>query len=597
MLGPDSRAVLLHHLAPPVGSALDAAVATTFTLDLDAAMVPALALSSHSGAVNDPIALLEAIRQTTRKLDIFCQAGSIAIPSQASDLMAFLEPMVHEVKAPPGGVFHPKCWFLRYANSTGELQFRLLILTRNLTNDTTWDAVVRLDSTGHARKPDPRNKPLSDFIRSLPRRSLRVLQEGRKQRIEELATQARRIAWERPEGVDEMLFHYLSGRGSTGPDLDGATRLVISPFLDDACVRPISQQQRVTVVSRQQDLERLAPETLAALHETFLIDAMAGLDDSGERVDLTNLHAKMTVVEPFGRRQVAHFIVGSANATQAAMKVNVEFMVEFRGRRKVLGTAAFLGADAPFRSLLRSYSATGGAEPSAQEDHQRELENVLRRLAQIPHSVRVERSDEADVESRLHSVRLSTGSAYGLPDGWRASLELLTLAGRAVIVDPSAPVSGVIEAVLTADLTPFVVLRVTTQRRLEGGTVLRAELSGAPDDRLDVVLARQIDTPEKFLRFLFLMLSLGNPYLLAQLDRSTSVRTPGLGLAGHVTSGAGLLELILEALSERPSTLSEIESLVSRLQNTEKGRALLPRGFTELWETVQQTQRMIKEWE
>jgi hypothetical protein len=116
MLAPDARVILLDQLRPPVGYTLDAAVATTFTLDLSAALVPPLAFASFElSGTPDPVAALEAVRSCTDRVDIFCQAGQITVPSQASDLMAFLEPMVHEVRRPrPGHLFHPKLWLLRY---------------------------------------------------------------------------------------------------------------------------------------------------------------------------------------------------------------------------------------------------------------------------------------------------------------------------------------------------------------------------------------------------------------------------------------------------------------------------------------------------
>ena len=45
MLAPDSRALLLDALRPPRGSSLDRAVATTFTLDLEAALMVPLAFA------------------------------------------------------------------------------------------------------------------------------------------------------------------------------------------------------------------------------------------------------------------------------------------------------------------------------------------------------------------------------------------------------------------------------------------------------------------------------------------------------------------------------------------------------------------------
>jgi len=121
MLSPNSRAVLLEQLRPPSGCMFDEAVATTFTLDLSATLIPALAFSSfsYSGSAPDPIAVLESLRRATGRFDVFCQAGNIAVPQQAADLMAFLEPVVHEVRRPRGGLFHPKVWFVRYVDDDG----------------------------------------------------------------------------------------------------------------------------------------------------------------------------------------------------------------------------------------------------------------------------------------------------------------------------------------------------------------------------------------------------------------------------------------------------------------------------------------------
>ena len=118
MLAPDSRALLLESLRPPLGHRLDAAVATTFTLDFTAALVAPLAFAAHEvRASTDPMAILEAVRSSADRVDVFCQAGQVSVPLQPSDLMAFLEPMIHRVRRPrPGYLFHPKVWVLRYAS-------------------------------------------------------------------------------------------------------------------------------------------------------------------------------------------------------------------------------------------------------------------------------------------------------------------------------------------------------------------------------------------------------------------------------------------------------------------------------------------------
>ena len=105
VLAPDDRAVLLDLLRPPPDMRLDVAIATTFTLDLEAALVAPLAFAAFDAAgPGDPIAALEAIRSVAGRLTVFCQAGETRVPQAASDLFAFLEPVVHEVRRPRAGL-------------------------------------------------------------------------------------------------------------------------------------------------------------------------------------------------------------------------------------------------------------------------------------------------------------------------------------------------------------------------------------------------------------------------------------------------------------------------------------------------------------
>lgn len=156
MLEPDSRAVLLDQLRPPPGFRLEAAVATTFTLSLQTALVPPLAFAAFTVRDKaDPIAVLEAVRSCTSRVDLYCQAGQIAVPRAHSDLMAFLEPMVHPVQAPrPGYLFHPKLWFLHYRDHdrNHDTEGSLLMLEQetslNLTSEISRHAAWRFLKCG-----------------------------------------------------------------------------------------------------------------------------------------------------------------------------------------------------------------------------------------------------------------------------------------------------------------------------------------------------------------------------------------------------------------------------------------------------------------
>jgi hypothetical protein len=67
--------------------------------------------------------------------------------------------MVVEVKAPNGGLFHPKIWLLRYTSETEAPAYRFLCLSRNMTFSRSWDLILRLD--GSLQNPDCRPASLN----------------------------------------------------------------------------------------------------------------------------------------------------------------------------------------------------------------------------------------------------------------------------------------------------------------------------------------------------------------------------------------------------------------------------------------------------
>ena len=590
MLPPDARVILLDQLRPPAGYMMDAAVATTFTLDLSAALIPPLAFASFElSGTPDPVAALEAVRSCTDRLDIFCQAGQITVPNQASDLMAFLEPMVHEVRRPrPGHLFHPKLWLLRYRAANEPNRYRLLCLTRNLTHDHAWDVALRLDGI-ISGGPKAANRPLGDLIRALPGFAITPLADERRDRIVGLAREARRIDWERPEDVNQIVFHAFGIRGLPhGADFSGYRHLAITPFLSDeglAVVAPTSQE--LSVVSRTEELDRLTPDTVSGI-SSYVVSSIAGLgedstgaDLAGEQI-LTGLHAKLYIAE---RNRQAHVFVGSANATRAAFVGNVEFLVELIGGASRLGVATFLGPDAPFRSLLEEYRTEGGADPDPVDEARRKLEDLLRDIAAVPHTVTVSSAPAAG-----YLLTVTTAQILPIQDGFKVTMELLTRPGDAhnLVAEPTHARYG---PVPLADITPFLVVRATSPEGLLGGTVIRGLLRNDPAGRLDEILARQVDTPEKFLRFLMLLLGLGNPHLLAMLAGD------GGASLGYANFGAapGVFELILRALADQPEALTDLDRLVQRLQASESGRQVLPDGFEALWNVVADARRQLGE--
>ena len=587
MLAPDSRALLLDALRPPPGRSLDHAVATTFTLDLESALMVPLAFAGFRfEEQSDPVEVMQALREMSARFDVFCQAGAISDRRWPSDLLALLEDVVHDVRRPrPGHIFHPKVWVLRFLDQAGRPSYRLLVLSRNLTADRSWDTILWLD--GHPGEyPREGNAPLAHFVESLPGLAVTPLPAGRRAALASLAGELRLVGWDLPQGGREARFHSIGLQGSRPFEVEehfsGERALVVSPFVREGALRRlfgVGSDERSALVSRGEELHAISPEVLEGL-DVYELDPAAGLagdDEEAEETDqsyLTRLHAKLFVVER-GRR--AHLFVGSANATDAGLGQNVEFLCELVGPVGTLGIDALVGDDTRLRAMLTPYVASDGDEESASSPDARAIEGLLLDIAGgSPFRTTVRQEPGGWVPRVTADAALPR-----FPEGAEVSIGPHNRPIETHALRSAEPVDTEFAPRELADLTPFIrltVRRTVNGEMLERSTVICSRLEGAPSERFDRILARQIDTPEKFLRLLALIIGFAS--------RTGSDATPagdgsGVWAAG---TGQGVLELLARALSENPESIDHLKTIVEQLRRSASGRAVLPEGWDHVWE-------------
>ena len=587
MLAPDNRALLLDALRPPLGHSLDRAVATTFTLDLETALMVPLAFAGFRFDENpDPIEIMEALRRMSERLDIFCQAGAISAARWPSDLVALLENVIHEVTRPrPGRIFHPKVWALRFLDPSREPAFRLVVLTRNLTADRSWDTILWLDGRIEGRRPIAANRPLASFFEALPGLVSAGLAEERSAAVAELARELRRVSWELPDGVRETRFHPIGIRGFRSFPVEehfrGYRRLVISPFVRDGFIQRIlhaTPGRKAALVSRSEELATLGIDTLDRLN-TYELDSAAQLsvadvDRETERTFLNNLHAKVYVVE---RARLAHLFIGSPNATEGGFNGNVEFLCELVGPVAKYGVDALVGDDAPMRPMLTPYVPSEKPENDETDKVGRALEDLLMDIA-------------ADVGFRT-SVTKSPGgwtpyitADSKLPhiaEGTSISIAPYNRPAETYALHPGELAAIELPPREIADITPF--LQLTAGRTnggmvIERSTVICSRLDGEPADRFSEIFARQIDTPEKFLRLLALLMGFGSGSVIGV--HSGTGDWAGGWSAG---AGAGVLELLARALFENPESIDHLATIIDHVRASARGMAILPPGWDDVW--------------
>ena len=601
MLSPDERILLVDLLAPPApGFRLEHAVATTFTLHLQSLLPVPLALAgAELSDTSDPLGVLQAIRTFADRIDVFCQAGQVAVPATASPLFAFLEPIVHQVRRPrPGHLFHPKLWLLRFATDDGDQMLRLVCGSRNLTADRAWDAVISLDGTVTAQ-PKARNRPLHDLIASLPDRVPAGITPERHQAVAELADLVRYVEWEPPPGAvtdDWLHFHTFGPAKSPPPNFDGPRRLIVSPFLNEEGLDHVWEKGEATIISRAESFDALSDdyhdELIDWKAQLLVLDENAAIPDpdeeeAGLRWTLAGLHAKTYLVE---RGHRAHLFIGSANATDAAFGGNDEILIEIVGRKSKWGLASTLADKAGSLAKLLVPYARSPLPEDPEADLRRQLENALRIYAELTYTATITPTGDDTWD-----LLLTTNEAVPEPpDTAELTVRPLTIttalaAGPDTAIDATWTLDGV------EQITPFIALTLTVpygKATIEATCTVVARLIGGPDDRLDRILASHIGSPGAFIRFLLLLLQ------LAGRDATAADLFSGSGGSGgfdrlFTSDNAGILEAVTTALASHPEAIDDVDRLVARLNRTEAGRQLLPCGWEPFWTQVTEARQRI----
>lgn len=601
MLRPDERQHLLELLRPPVGCKLDVAVGTTFSLDLIGALMLPLSFAffdwEHEDGelIADPLALMEALRRYGDRFTIFCQSGQIRLPAKYPPLVTFLEPCIYDVTPPDSdGVFHPKMWALRFISAEGEIRYRVLCLSRNLTFDRCWDTVVALDGTLTDRtNAIAANHPLGDLVSALPGLSRRPLPRARREGIAKIADELRRVRFIWPEGFDENQCRFwvggLNGRKAEPFGTRRDRALIVSPFLSTPVIQEFMKRNgELHLVSRPECLQELPQETLQACASVRYLapevveeadeDAVRGKDEV-----LDGLHAKLFVID---RGWDASVFSGSFNATTHALRHNVEFMVELVGRRSQFGVEQFLRqvkGETNFADLLKRYDVNAPAVPADATSQQldelilaikRAIANAGPRLVATP-------ADEKD----LFDLRLEWERAPQWPDA-AAELRAWPItqpadAGHALaelIVFPRLSYIGL------TPLMAFSVMVKIGEIERKSIFVMNLPLKGAPEDRQDRVVRSLIENRDQLLRYILFLLACGEESA-ASGDLRTLLRTPGDGLDGNLRHPY-LLETMLRALHRSPAQLARVESLLEVLRKQSGSSELLSNDFQKVWEPI-----------
>ena len=519
MLEPTNRLTLIDAIRPPVAFRLESAMAVTFTLDLRALLMApaALALTGSDGIVSDgsqhePIELLHALRSNAGKITVFSQVGEIALPPPPSRrVFAFLERAVVPVRAPGGGIVHPKVWVLRYEAVDGspgsrpaEQRLRVLIASRNLTFDASWDTVVRLDEAADAA--GALLGPVGELFEGLLEAAVGTVSRDNRRRVRSLSAALRATRFALPAGVEDLRIHVL-GLTDTPPPLPATAErsLIISPFVSDDFFTRVHPARVDELVSSPESLDLLGPAALGKVTTVYAFDDGSAPDLASEEVraspddpgrPLVGLHAKVFAFEDTGR---ARLFLGSANATGPAFSSNVEILVELVGPAAALGIDRLCdgtGEEPGLRDLFRTYCRT---EPPPPPNGSATLDGARPAIAKLRFEGFVEESGTG------WAVTYRSRDPVCAPDGTEIQCWPLASAGNRRRISVGEPLEARFETTLEA-ISGFLAFELAHEDGAQTGFVVPVPLVGVPEHRERYLLRALVGNAERFLRYLLALL-------------------------------------------------------------------------------------------
>jgi hypothetical protein len=624
MLETQERRLFLDALQPPLGYELDYIIGTTYSLDILALMTVPLSFSLVDWQDNEgrpsmnPLALLESMRRYADKMTLFCQAGMIKVPKRHRAIFTYTEDSIVEVKAPnENGVFHPKVWVTRYVSKNGPVRYKVIIQSRNLTFDRSWDMMLVLDGELTTRKNAfSKNHPIGDFIKTLPTLAVHHMSDERLEILDEIQSEIRRVQFQIPGPFDQdqWVFWPLGIEGyHRWPFSERRDRtLVVSPFISGSILQRIGEKgKNHLLVTRVEELSAISKEYKQDFEKIYVLQEASlpepdehNVEESGQNHEekqddmlepLTStpenegLHAKMYIAD---QGWDASVWLGSANATSHAFSKNVEFLVQLRGKKSKCGIDAFLGDSekkGSFIQLLQEYNLEKheiDEEALEKEKLEKVLEAIRIKIASAKCKVYVE-----EIENKMFSLHLEI-PALSWDDGVKINCWPLSMKEQfeGVSLSKSNESQNIsFGPVDTLGITSFFIFSLYIPYKNEEITsrfLCNFPIFNVPEDRKEQILHSMLKKKEQFLRYLALLLSDGGINIS---DMDALLQSGRMSQSEHGGSSYGafpLFEMMMKALTRNPEQLDQIHDLIIGLKKTEEGRSLLPDEFDSIWDPI-----------
>ena len=589
-------------LAPPVNYKLDFAIGTTYSLDLDALVGACIALGlaeeTDSDLMKNPVCLLEALRATGDKVALFCEGGQIHLPGNVTSLYILLEKMVFPVTTSKRkGVakypsFHPKFWLIRYVDEKNNYLYRVVVLSRNLTFDRSWDVTFCMDGKKTSAET-AKNNPVGDFIsyliKQLPETDYATeKQKKMKSVIRELKNVEFSLDSKEFTDFDFIPFGIGNQYGSDQKALYTLLEdsfheaFIMSPFLSSGIIKNFNERSRYmdhaeyVLITRATELGKLKPSDCSNFEIYTMKDAVVDgeglISEETSDIQKQDIHAKIYMLR---KGSDSSLYLGSLNASHNALHGNVEFMIKLHSKNRYLNLTKMKEnlfgtdeAESPFQLAQFNNKQIDEVEEKANA-----LDGVIKDVNRKALRAAIKENGERfDVSVSFEPIN----SEYEISVSPLLSKKTATMAETVVFSDLEL-----------TQLSEFYKISVSDGNQTVS-RVIMIPTENMPDDREKAVVSSVVNDKKCFYRYIAFLL--GDNLVVSALESMDLNESGSAASQNHnkPIQLPALYEKMLHTAATNPERFKEIEYLINSISSD----GVIPEGFEQLYNTFKKAVKL-----
>ena len=571
-------------LTPPHNYKLDFAISATYSLDLNSLIGASISLGlnddTDSDLMESEIYLLDALRKTSDKVALFCEAGQIQKPVKVTPFYILLEKMVYPVKTTKNinitkyPSFHPKFWLLRFVNENNEFLYRTIVLSRNLTFNRNWDVSFVMDGVESSKTS--KNNPLINFLNYL---SLHIKDYNKKEKIKEIMDSLHYVEFKL--NSDEFKdFEFVVNGIDDESDIKNQPLfkenfdevLIMSPFLSSNIIKDFNERSsknaKLMLFTHSSSLSKLKSEDCDKFDiytlKDEVVDGESIISENAQDFQKQDIHAKLYMTR---KGNDVDLYLGSLNASHNAVYGNVEFMIRLKTTKK------YLNINKLSRDLFN-----GSYEDS----------ECPFKLVDINSYCDEAESDENDLNSIIKEIIRKNPKAKIIHHNEKYNIQVFTNA-----FNENIQISPLLVPEKKEKLTQKVCFKNLTKLQLcefftvsvkendhEISRVIKIPCEDMPSDRENSLICDIINDEDSFIKYISFLL--GDDFILSALGIEKAGKD-NFDFSTYAQSTA-LYEKMLKAAYYQPEKFKDLEFIIKAVSDD----GVIPEGFEGLYKTFKE---------